>query len=233
MTAATGVTAKVAVHSAFADLPRVNLLPPEIQQGRKFRRVQGGLAAVVVAAVAAVAVAYLFAASSASKADQQLRAATAAQTQMQARVAAYKGVTDTYARAAAVEAMLTTAMGKEVRYSQLMNTLSTSMPANVWVTTAAFSEGAAAAGAATPAATAAATAATASGIGTLTLSGHAFSYADVATWLESIAVMHGLSTPPVQSVTEELIGTHRAVAWSTSVVVGPAALSGRYTTAGG
>ncbi|MGH8938093.1 MAG: hypothetical protein ACRDV2_01960, partial [Actinomycetes bacterium] len=51
-----------------ATLPRVNLLPPEIEEQRRFRRVQAGLGGAVAVAVALVAAGFVMANSEVSSA---------------------------------------------------------------------------------------------------------------------------------------------------------------------
>ena len=123
-------------------LPKVNLLPPEIAESARFRRIQLGLGGGVLAAVGVVALLYVGASSSLGEANTELDTATATGTQLQAETAKYADVTAVYARAAAAEAMLTEAMGEEVLYSQLLNSLSLTVPDNVWVKNVNFAQAA-------------------------------------------------------------------------------------------
>ena len=58
-------------------LPRVNLLPPEIGERRNFRRIQYGLGAGVLSAVAVVAGAFLLASGGVASAQSELDVASA------------------------------------------------------------------------------------------------------------------------------------------------------------
>ena len=210
-------------------LPQVNLLPPEIAEKAVFRRVQLGLGAAVVAALGVVGLLYLSAASSATSAQGDLDTATSSGQSLQAQSAKYSEVTGVYARAAAAQTQLGTAMGDEVRYSQLLNDLSLSIPTNVWIKSLSYTSGAA------PAAGAAATAATAvpgatPGIGTLNVTGVAFSHDDVAVWLESIGSQKTYVNPYFASSTEALIGTRKVVNFTSTATVTAVARSGRYST---
>jgi len=207
-------------------LPRVNLLPPEIAETRRFRRIQIGLGAAVLGAVGITALLYVAASSSASSAQDELDTATARHEALQSQTTQYSQVTAVYARAAAAQAMLTQAMGEEVRYSQFLNDLSLSVPENVWLKNVTFSQGAPAAGPAAPAAAAA-------GIGTVTFTGVGFSHDDVAVWLESLATQKGYANPYFSTSTEALIGKRKTVNFSSSVALTPAAYSGRYTKPAG
>src|SRR3954467_8020126 len=93
-------------------LPRVNLLPPEIAETRRFRRIQVGLGGAVLGAVGIVALLYVGASSSVSNAQDDLDSANATHTALTAETAKYRDVTAVYARAAAAQAMLTQAMGE-------------------------------------------------------------------------------------------------------------------------
>ena len=96
-------------------LPRVNLLPPEIGEARRFRRVQGGLAGAVVASVAVVGLLYAGASAGVSDASAERDQAATTQRTLQSSAAQYRDVTATYTRATDAQALLTTAMGQEVR----------------------------------------------------------------------------------------------------------------------
>jgi Tfp pilus assembly protein PilN len=206
-------------------LPRVNLLPPEIAEVRRMRRIQLGLGGAVLGAVGVVALLYVAASSSVSSAQTDLDNANAKHAVVQAETAKYSQVTAVYARAAAAQAMLTQAMGEEVRYSQFLNDLSLSVPENVWLKNITFTQ----TGAAAPAGpAAAANPLTAAGIGTVTFTGVGFQHDDVAVWLESLASQKGYANPYFSSSTEALLGTRKTVNFTSTVSLTPAAYSGRY-----
>lgn len=209
---------------SLSSLPRVNLLPPEIAEGRRMRRIQVGLGGAVVGALGVVALLYVGASSSVSSAQTELDAANARHASLQAESAKYRDVTAVYAQAAAAQAMLTQAMGEEVRYSQFLNDLSLTVPENVWLKNVTFSQSAPAA----PSAAAAASA-TAAGIGTVTFTGVGFSHDDVAVWLESLATQKGYTNPYFSSSTEALLGTRKTVNFTSTATLTSAAYSGRYT----
>lgn len=203
-------------------LPRVNLLPPEILEAARFRRVQRGLGAAVAVAVVAVGVLYAGAASAVSDEQTRLDAATSEQQALSREAATYREVTALNTRTAAAEAMLVQAMGPEVRYSRFLNDLAVTVPEHVWVTSATFTQ--------SPAPAPAAGAATAGAIGTVSIAGVAYDHDDVAVWLETLAAQKGYAEPSLQNATEAYIGTRKVVNWATSVVLTADALSGRYPT---
>jgi Tfp pilus assembly protein PilN len=209
--------------TGLATLPRVNLLPPEIGERRRFRRVQYGLGTGVLAAVGAVALAFVVASGSVNAAGEELDAASATGAQLQAETAKYADVTAVYAQAAAAQAMLTEAMGTEIRYSRFLSDLSLSVPENVWLTSLSF----------TQAPVEPAVGGTEPGVGTVTVAGKGFSHDDVALWLESLAGQSTYADPYFSSSTETLIGERKAVEFSSTASLTPEALSGRYTQPAG
>ncbi|MBK5307254.1 MAG: PilN domain-containing protein [Frankiaceae bacterium] len=204
-------------------LPRVNLLPPEIAESARIRRIQVGLGGAVLAAVGVVALLYVGASSSVTKAQEEVDVAATRHATLQSETVKYRDVTAVYARAAAAQAMLTQAMGEEVRYSQFLNDLSLSVPDNVWIKNLTFTQAAspAAVGSAIP------------GIGTVTVSGVGFKHDDVAVWLESLASQKGYTNPYFTNSTEALLGTRRTVNFTSTASLTSAAYSGRYTKPAG
>lgn len=208
-------------------LPRVNLLPPEIAERAAFQKIQLGLGAAVLAAVGIVGLLYVSASHSVTSAQGDLDSANSQGVSLQQQSAKYADVTSVYSQAAAAQASLTTAMGGEVRYSQVLNDLSLTIPSNVWLTNLAYtSTPPVAAG---PGVAAAAT----TGIGTFTATAVAFSHDDVAVWLDAVAGLKTYANPYFSSSTEALLGTRKIVNFSTTAVLTPTALSGRYTTPAG
>ncbi len=212
-------------------LPRVNLLPPEITERIVVRRIQTGLGGAVLAAVGLVALLYVGATGAVSDAQTDLDTKTAEGQSLQTQSAKYADVTATYARAAAAQAMLTQAMGEEVRWSRYMNDLSLTVPDNVWVKNVSFTQ---AGGAAAPApAAGTALPGTEPGIGTVTFTGVGFSHDDVAVWLESLAKQKGYANPYFANSTEALLGSRKVVNFTSTTTLTSAALSGRYTAPAG
>ena len=205
-------------------LPRVNLLPIEIAQGRRFRRIQLGLGGVVLAALGVVALLVSTAAGSVTDAHDKVDAAAGQQRTLQSQTAQYREVTATIARAAAAQALLVTAMGDEVRYSRFLNDLSVSIPGNVWIKTITFAQSSVAA--------APVAGGTAPGVGSVSLTGTAYKHEDVAVLLEALKAQKGYAGPLFQNSTEVLLGTKTVVNWSITVALTPEALSGRYLKAG-
>ena len=204
-------------------LPKVNLLPPEIAEGVRFRRIQMALGSGVLAAVGVVALLYLGATGAVNDATTDLEAAQDTRSALQAETAKYAEVEAVYSRAAQAQAMLTQAMGEEIRFSQYLNDLSLTVPDNVWLSDVTFDQApvAPAVGQSEP------------GIGTVTFSGVGFSHDDVAVWLDSLAKQKGYANPYFTNSTKELIGTRSTMKFTSTVTLTPAALSGRYSKPAG
>ena len=211
------------VGTGHAVLPRVNLLPPEIAEQARFKRIQMGLGGGLLATVGVVAALYVTAVASVGDAQTELDTATARGTALQTETAKYADVEAVYGRAAAAQGMLTSAMGQEVRFSQYLNDLSLTVPDKVWLKSLTFAQTppVAGPGAAEP------------GIGTVTFSGTAYSHDDVAVWLESLAKQKGYLNPYFTNSTKALLGTRTTVNFESTVTMTPAALSGRYTAPAG
>ena len=204
-------------------LPRVNLLPPEIIERRRFRRVQCGLGATVLATVGAMVLLYAGAVGSVSSAEDELREVTAAGQALEAEKAQYADATAVYARADAAQALLTQAMGQEVRYSTRLSALALSVPDRVWLKNVSFNQ--------TPAAPAVGD--TTAGIGTVSFTGVGLTHDDVATWLDTLAAEKGYAKPYLTSSTDSLVGGRVTADFVSTVVLTPDALSRRYAVPAG
>ncbi len=112
-----------------ATLPRVNLLPPEIEQARRFQaragrpRRRGRRVARRGALLCSC-----WRIAQVGKAQDDLDANVAQGTQLQAKVAEYAEVPLVYGQVEAAHAQLGQAMGQEVRWSYFLNDLSLKIP---------------------------------------------------------------------------------------------------------
>ncbi len=212
-------------------IPRVNLLPPEVHEIRRFRRVQYGLGGAVVAAIGIVVLMLVLALGAVSSAQQRVDTTQAEQARLQGRLTKLNGVRQVYAQVAASETQLRTAMGGEVQWSHYLNDLSLTIPKNVWLTNLTVSLAAgsgAGSGAAAGSAPGASNPLATPGVGTLTATGTTFSHDDVASWLESLARQKGYADPYFSNSTVSATGARRTVTFSSTVTIAPAALSHRY-----
>jgi len=212
--------------------PRVNLLPPEIEEERRFRRVQLGLGAAVAASVAVAAGVFFVANGQVAEAEDDLAVAQARTTQLEARAAEFSQVPVVYAKVEAARAQLELAMGKEIRWSFYLNDLSLKTPNRVWLTsmTVASNDTAVPTQAPTVAGT---QPYLTPGLGSVNFEGVAMKHNDVAAWLDSLAKQKGYAQPYFTDSTKELIDTTEVVKFKSQVSITEDALSKRYVQKAG
>ena len=203
-------------------LPCVNLLPPEIAERQRFRRIQLGLGAGLLSAAGVVALLYVGAVGSTEAAAAELAATSSRGTALRAETAEYADVSRVHAEAAAAQRMLTEAMAGEIRFSTLLDDLSRSVPDDVWLENVTFTQ-----------ATASAAAPQAGGVGTVSFTGFGGEHDDVARWLESLADQPRYTDASFTKSTAATRGGRPSVSFTSSATLSPAALSGRYTDADG
>ncbi len=209
-------------------LPRVNLLPPEIEEQRRFKRTQAGLGLGVAAVAGAVGVALLLATAQANSAQEDLDVAQARNRTLTQQQAQYAEVPLVYAQVEAAQARLSQAMGREIRWSFVMNDLSIITPDKVWLTSMTV----------TPNNDAAAPVADATqyltpGIGSVSFEGKAYKHNDVAAWLVALGKQAGLAQPYFSVSKVEQIGEQDSVTFSSQATITEDALSGRWTDKAG
>jgi Tfp pilus assembly protein PilN len=209
-----------------AAMPRVNLMPPEIADAERFRRLQLAMGAAVVAAVAVVGLLYVHAKSGISDAQADVTAAQTQQAALQHKLNGLASVKQTFAEVQTKQQLLQQAMGQEIRWSYMLNDLSIRIPSNVWLTGIQASES-------IPGITDASTVtalpgATVTPIGNMAFSGYGMQHDDVAKWLDSLAKEKGLTQPTFSSSTEVAIGQRGVVQFNSSAVIDNKALSNRY-----
>lgn len=202
-------------------LPRVNLLPREVLEQERFRRVQYGLSGAVLAAAGVVCVLYVAATGATADAQESVREANAEHARLASATAGYREVTTVQARTATAEAALVQAMGQEVRYSRVLDDLATRMPGQVRLASVRLTQ------------TGPGTTGGPGEIGVGQLSGMAGSHDDVSRWLEVLAGQKGFGRPQLESATETRQGDAKVVQWTLRVPLTSAALSDRYRTTGG
>jgi Tfp pilus assembly protein PilN len=216
-------------------MPRVNLMPKEIEEAARFRRFQLAMGGAVVAAIAIVGALYVHAHSGVSNAQSQVDAAQAENTQLSTQLSSLSSVADVYAQVASKQAMLQQAMGGEVRWSYILTDLSLKVPDNVWLTNLQAQQtvtGLENAAAPAPVATGT-TPLAATTIATVNWTGIAFSHNDVATWLDALAREKGFVNPYFTNSTENFIGPKKTVNMTGTVGLTADAKSGRYNKSAG
>jgi Tfp pilus assembly protein PilN len=205
-------------------MPRVNLLPPEIMQARRLRRLKAGLAGGLVVVVAAVGGAYVTQVNAKNAAQDDLTQAQARGAALQAEQAKYADVPRTMAAIDQAESMRQTAMANDIEWYRTLTNFSVTLPSDVWLTTLNLQVGTpgAAAGQA-----AGATPLT-GGVGVVTAAGSAMDHPDVATWLDVLGRQPGLSDAYFSSSKQKEVGSKTIVDFSSTATVTDEALSHRY-----
>ena len=203
-----------------ATVARVNLLPPEIAERARVRRVQAGLGAAVGVSVLVVGALYFLQVAKVNDAQEDLDLAKREGVVLAQRRAELQSVADTYAAVAAKEAVLRAALAQDISWSSYLNDLMLTIPDNVWLTSVAVSQSL---GAAAPAPVPSGPLS----IGTVTFSGMAFDHDDVATWLEVLSRQRGYGNPYFTSSVEQDLGSRKLYPFSSSVTLTEEALSGR------
>jgi len=180
------------------DLPRVNLLPPEIFEKRQLQRAQAGLTVVVLAAVVGVALVYLNGGSAVTDGKSRLAASQTTQADLQKKVSKLSYVTAQKAQADQAKSMLAQATSSAVPFSTYLSDLSLLTPKNVWFTSVTLTES-------MPAGTLAAGASAPATVGSVSFAGIALAHNDVATWLDSAAKEAGFANAYFTTSSETLI----------------------------
>jgi Tfp pilus assembly protein PilN len=222
------VTTQTEQTAGIAALPRVNLMPPEIAEAERFRRVQLAMGGAVLIAAVAVGALYMHAKSGISGAQSELNAAKAQSTTLQGKISSLASVSSTFAQVTNEKTLLQTAMGQQIDWSYMLNDLSLRLPSNIWLTGMQASESTPGIGISTTSTAAALPGAATTAIGSITFSGSGMKHDDVATWLDALAKEKGFTQPSFASSDEVTIGGVGVVDWVTSVAIDTRALSNKF-----
>ncbi len=208
-------------------LPRVNLLPPEISEGAKFRTAQLVMGLGVFASVLIVGGLWYLASGDASAAQDDLSSAQATGVQLQGEVVKYAQVPVVYAQAQTAQAQLVQAMSQEIRYSYVLNDLSLGMPSGVWLTNVSI----------TQPSDSPDTVKAAWGnpvLGTVTMIGSASNLPQVAGWLQALAAQKSYTDPYLTNAQGHGNGSSSgSYQFTSSVGLSDKALSNRYAPKAG
>lgn len=203
----------------WAPVPKVNLLPPEILDGRRFRGVQKMLAGAVLVTVTAAGLAFAWSLHGVGVARDELDATRARTAQLHTEEAKYADVPRILAQVDAAKKARQTALGSDVLWYRFFDDLAAATPDTVSLTTVSVALS-------TNGATASADPLTPTGIGTVTFAGSGKRFPDVAAWLESVASVHGLDGSSLQSATRS--ADDGTVTFASKIVVDDSALSHRF-----
>ncbi|MDQ1670611.1 MAG: type pilus assembly protein PilN [Actinomycetota bacterium] len=209
-------------------IPIVNLLPPEVGEQRRLRKLQAGLGAAVAATVGIVVALYVVAAADVSRAQDDLAATQAQGAELQVETAKYANVPAVIAKVDAAKLQRSEAMSQEIRWSFYLNDLSLRIPSKVWLTKITATQQvdvptvAPVGGATYPDL----------GIGNVAFEGTAYGHNDVASWLQMLAGQEGWTQAYFTNSAEDdsltSPGGDPAVKFTSQVTVTKDALSGRF-----
>lgn len=203
-----------------ATLPRVNLLPPEIQQRKQAQRIQAGLILMVVAAIGGVGFVYVNGGSAVSDAKTRLQAGQAQQTELQRTVARLQNAATVANTRDSAEASLTEAMATEVHFSEYMADLGQIIPSQTWFTNVSF-------GVTVPVGSLASPNDAPAAVGSVSFTGTVVSRKDLANWLDTAAKEPGFVDPYFTTSQERYIGTTKVADFASSVTLSSDALTKR------
>lgn len=208
---------------AWAPVPRVNLLPPEIVAERVFRRARGVLGGVVLTTLVLMGTGYTWALGEVQTAQEGLDDSMSRSTVLSAQKAEFAAVP--LWRSALDDALQAReqAMARDVGWSAFLDDLANATPDGIVLDTVAV-ELAEAPAAGQLGVTEALTPLTAAGLGKISLAGTAPSYAAVATWMERLERVSGLDL----TVLGNAAGEDDVYTFTGEIVITRAMLSHRY-----
>jgi Tfp pilus assembly protein PilN len=215
----------------WAPVPRVNLLPPEIVDARGFRKVQVRLSAAVLVTLLAAAGGTIWAQGQVGTAQSALDVTTAQTSVLHRQEAQYAEVPRVTSALATARTARETSMAQDLLWYRLMSDIALATPSNVWLTTMNVTLTSAGSTAKVGSSTSGATGdpLLPTGIGTVTITGTAASYPDVAAWLEAVVRIHGLDGSTLQTATRaSSTGSAGQLQFTSQIVVLPSVLSHRY-----
>jgi Tfp pilus assembly protein PilN len=207
-------------------VPRVNLLPQEIIDGRRFRGVQRLLAGVVVVVVALCAGATLWARSGVTSAQNALQITRNQTRDLQQQQTRYAEVPKVNAELELARAARERALGADVLWYRFLTDLAVNTPEGTVLSSVTVTMTGA-----TTAVTTGADPLSAAGLGTVKVSGQARRFTDVAAWLDAAGKVNGLTSTQLQSAARsggDSAGAESKVTYAGSAVVTTTALSHRY-----
>jgi Tfp pilus assembly protein PilN len=218
--------------ATLANMPRVNLLPPEIRENQRLRRVQLVLALGVVLTLAGVGLLYVNGQSGVSSAKNALANQQQKQTALQAKLNSLQYVTQIKAAGDSAEAALTQATATEVHWSEYLSDLSLTVPHDVWLTSVSFTEAVPAGSLLTAAQAPATVGSMQIAATTLTTNAPGASHNGVADWLDAAVKEKGFADVWFTGSQEAFIGPKRVATFTSSLNLTSDALTKRCTQPG-
>lgn len=222
-----------------ADLPHVNLLPPEIGERKRLQQVQLIGVVLLAVAVAAVGALYTTGKSDVSNAKKQVAAANTENATLTRSVATYAHVSAVKADKDAHEAMLIQAMASEIQWSSYFGAFAT-LPTSTWLKSLTLSE-------TVPPGSLTSPTQAPPIVATAAFDGTGLKYGSLADWLDRVATLggsggtwggggvgtqDGFINVYFSTAVEAFIDTTKIVNFAASTSLSSAALSKRCVKAG-
>lgn len=209
------------IRIAWAPVPKVNLLPIEILEARRFQRTQLVLVAAVLAVLLLAGTGTYLARRDVADANDQLAVSQARVSKLQAEQAKYAAVPLVITQVEAATTARTLAMGSDVLWYRYLNDVDGARPVGVELSALGLTL------TATSAAATSADPLASVGVGTVTMDGTADQYSQVADWLDAVTEITGFSSTTLTSAAKD--ATSGIVTFTLTAVVDSDALSARYT----
>ena len=217
-----------------AAMPRVNLLPPEIAEAAKLKRLKSVLLVLLVAALGLVVLGFLMASGQIGAAEDDLAAAETEGAALQAETAEYAEVPEVLGAVRTAQTNLVTASAPEIRWSFYLNDLSLTIPSSSRLTdmTAVNQLAAVQVTGTTTETSSGVTPLGQTSVGSVSFSARSTDLDAIAAWLQSLSRQDGYIEPTLQSATTDgvtdTVGDYYDVESSTQMSAD--AVSGRFAT---
>jgi hypothetical protein len=211
----------------WAMVPRVNLLPEEITNRRRFHRVQRVLAGIIALVVVLCGLVAVWERSKVSQARAELALTKSETLELGRQQSAYAEAPKLAAELDAARAAREQALGTDILWFRFLTDLAVNTPTDAALSsvTVEMSGGSAASQASS------ATPFVPTGLGTVKVVGEAGRFTDVASWLDSAGKVNGLGGTLLESAALASAAGGSGglpISYSGSAVVTKAALSHRY-----
>jgi Tfp pilus assembly protein PilN len=215
----------------WAPIARVNLLPGEILERRRFRTVQQLLVLVVLLVLAAAGAAFWWSERQVDDARESLAVVQAQTSRLEAEQREYAAVPATLAQVEFAIGARADVMQNDVVWHRFLSDIDAAAPATVYFDSISFTLTPRAAEGQAPAATpgtggAEDPFAPANGIGVLAISGISGTFPRVSDWMDAVDKVAGLDVTALQSAAAQSEGDN--VSFSSSITITDEALSHRY-----
>jgi Tfp pilus assembly protein PilN len=199
---------------------QVNLLPPDILQGQRYRRVTGLVifAGAVIAGL--IILFYLVQVGRLGSVNDDISAQQVTNASIESQISGLQKYADLQSQAQQQQQLLSEAYAGEVSYSGVMMDMSRVVPSDAYLSAMSVT---------TPGSTTTTGSTTTPAtqfIGTMTTSGHAIGFKTLSLYLTSLAARDGWENPWMPSITAD-VDIQNSFTFTTSVDLSDAALTPR------